>query len=725
MATAVTLTYAGTATGAGSLTKTSAGTLTLTGGSVTTDDVTISGGTINAPTTFAVSGDWTNNASTSAFSGGTATVTLGGSAGQAVGGSFATIFKGLTIADAAGIILGSDISVTGVLTLTTGIVATGSQTLIVASGGSVSRTSGHVNGNLRKSVATGSPSLTFEVGDASTYAPVALTFASVTSAGTLTASTTAGDQPQLASSTLDTSRMANRYWTLTGGGLAFTTYGGTFTFVAGDVDAGATTSDFVVERYAGGTWTPQVAGARTSTSTQATGLTGFGDFAAGELAQSALDHFVVTAPSTATAGSPISTTVTAVDVAGNVVTRYTGTISFSSTDTYATFSPTGYTFLAADHGTKAFGSGATLKAAGTQTVSVSGSSKSGTSGSIAVSAGAFARLLVVAPGETAAPGSTTGRTGTPTTQTAGTAFSVTVRATDAQWNPVSSTDVVAITSSDPAAVLPPNAALVGGVGTFSVNLRTGGPTTVTATDLTDGTKTANTSSAISVTNAVPVTNPDSYTVVQDRSLVVAATGVLANDSDPEGQPLSVATPRPVSGPSHGSLTLNADGSFTYTPDAGYIGPDSFIYRATDGFTASADTTVTIDVTSTAYLSSSGWSTSFSSSRYLALTFPAYVAAGSTVNGATFTHVYRSQTAGDTTCYYFEVFQGATLLATHGSSSSPVSCTGATWANDVVPLPEVDSVAKANDLRVRIYVRNSGGGRSLHRLVTIGVDSSLR
>ena len=248
---------------------------------------------------------------------------------------------------------------------------------------------------------------------------------------------------------------------------------------------------------------------------------------------------------------------------------------------------------------------------------------------------------------------------------------------------------------------------------------------MTATDVTDGTKTANTSSSIPVTNLPPATNPDSYSVVQDRSLVVAAAGVLANDSDPESQPLSVATPRPVSGPSHGTLTLNADGSFTYTPDAGYIGPDAFTYRATDGFTTSADTTVTITVTSTAYLSSSGWSTSFSSSRYLALTFPAYVAAGSTVNGATFTHTYRSETAGDTTCYYFEVYGGATLLATHGSTSSPVSCTGATWANDVVSLPEVDSVAKANDLHVRLYVRNSGGGRSLHRLVTVGVDYSLR
>ncbi len=72
------------------------------------------------------------------------------------------------------------------------------------------------------------------------------------------------------------------------------------------------------------------------------------------------------------------------------------------------------------------------------------------------------------PGETAAPGTATGKTGTPTAQTAGGAFTVTVNSVDANWNVVSSTDTVGITSTDANAALPANAALVAGTKTLSV-----------------------------------------------------------------------------------------------------------------------------------------------------------------------------------------------------------------------------------------------------------------
>jgi hypothetical protein len=178
----------------------------------------------------------------------------------------------------------------------------------------------------------------------------------------------------------------------------------------------------------------------------------------------------------------------------------------------------------------------------------------------------------------------------------------------------------------------------------------------------------------------------------------------------------------VSGPAHGTLTLNADGSFTYTPAAGYSGTDSFTYVANDGFADSAPGTVTITITTSAFVSGSGWPATFDASRYLRLTFPAYVPAGSTVTGATFTHTYRSDTPGDTTCYYFEVYLGATLLATHGSAGSPVSCNGTTsWTTDVIALPEIDSVAKADGMTVVLYVENSGGRRSQHKAAILAVD----
>src|SRR5439155_17118476 len=105
----------------------------------------------------------------------------------------------------------------------------------------------------------------------------------------------------------------------------------------------------------------------------------------------------------------------------------------------------------------------------------------------------FVKLQLLLPGETAAPGTPTGKTGTPTAETAGTAFTITVNSVDANWNVVSNTDTVAITSSDANATMPANAALVSGTKTFSVTLKTAGARTLTASDASDGGKTANTS----------------------------------------------------------------------------------------------------------------------------------------------------------------------------------------------------------------------------------------
>jgi VCBS repeat-containing protein len=98
-------------------------------------------------------------------------------------------------------------------------------------------------------------------------------------------------------------------------------------------------------------------------------------------------------------------------------------------------------------------------------------------------------------------------------------------------------------------------------------------------------------------NASPTAVDDSYAGVEDTQLVVgAATGVLANDSDPEGGPLTAVLLDSVD---DGTLLLNADGSFTYTPSPGFSGNDRFRYRARDnGGALSAPTTVTLAVSAT-------------------------------------------------------------------------------------------------------------------------------
>src|SRR5947209_13832631 len=102
------------------------------------------------------------------------------------------------------------------------------------------------------------------------------------------------------------------------------------------------------------------------------------------------------------------------------------------------------------------------------------------------------------PGETAAPGTAGGKTGSPTAQTAATAFNVLVNAVDANWNLISTNDTVAITSTDTNAALPGNAALVSGTNSFNVTLKTAGSATVTASDVTHSGITSNTSPSITV-----------------------------------------------------------------------------------------------------------------------------------------------------------------------------------------------------------------------------------
>ena len=94
-------------------------------------------------------------------------------------------------------------------------------------------------------------------------------------------------------------------------------------------------------------------------------------------------------------------------------------------------------------------------------------------------------------------------------------------------------------------------------------------------------------------NDAPTATDDSFSTDEDSPLTVAAPGVLGNDTDPDGDTLSATL---VSSPSNGTLTLNIDGSFTYTPTSNFGGSDSFTYQANDGTSSSNVAVVTITVT---------------------------------------------------------------------------------------------------------------------------------
>lgn len=95
------------------------------------------------------------------------------------------------------------------------------------------------------------------------------------------------------------------------------------------------------------------------------------------------------------------------------------------------------------------------------------------------------------------------------------------------------------------------------------------------------------------TNDPPTASNDSYETTENETLSVSTPGVLDNDSDPDGDSL-IATV--VDTPTNGTVGLNTNGSFEYTPDTGFTGEDSFTYEASDGAGGIDQATVALTVT---------------------------------------------------------------------------------------------------------------------------------
>lgn len=122
---------------------------------------------------------------------------------------------------------------------------------------------------------------------------------------------------------------------------------------------------------------------------------------------------------------------------------------------------------------------------------------------------------------------------------------------------------------------------------------------------------------VTLTNTAPVAQTDSYRASQSTTLAVPASGVLANDTDTDGDKLSALL---VTSPAHAaSFALRTDGSFTYTPAAGYFGTDSFTYNASDGHASSNTATVNLAVVGTPTANNQSVSVPFNTAKAITLT----------------------------------------------------------------------------------------------------------
>lgn len=230
----------------GTLSYGSSGSTTLSN-NISVGNIIISSGTfIYSSRTITITGNdgsWTNNGGTITAATATSRIVFSTGTGQKIGGSVATTFQDLEINNANDVSLdGLNATVSSDLVLTSGRLITGSNIVIMATGATVARTTGFVEGNLRKNVPTGASTRTFEVGTNSDYTPLALTFAGVTGTNTFTVKATGGDHPEIASGLIEPNNTVNRYWSVTNNGVTFSAFStgqiaANFTYAATDKDA--------------------------------------------------------------------------------------------------------------------------------------------------------------------------------------------------------------------------------------------------------------------------------------------------------------------------------------------------------------------------------------------------------------------------------------------------------------------------------------------------------
>ncbi|MDP2366427.1 MAG: hypothetical protein Q8M94_21960, partial [Ignavibacteria bacterium] len=168
-----------------------------------------------------------------------------------------------------GVLLNSDLTINNLLTLTSGNISTGSSTLTISSSGTVSRTSGHIIGNLKKNSFTGNK--TFEVGTANGYTPVNLV---ATGNGDFTVRSVGTSHPNASGTNI-----LQMYWTLTNGGL--TSADLTFNYL--DADVVGDENQYELGRY-NGSWAflSPITLNTTANTVSINGINSFSDWTLGE-----------------------------------------------------------------------------------------------------------------------------------------------------------------------------------------------------------------------------------------------------------------------------------------------------------------------------------------------------------------------------------------------------------------------------------------------------------
>jgi hypothetical protein len=186
-----------------------------------------------------------------------------------------------------------------------------------------------------------------------------------------------------------------------------------------------------------------------------------------------------------------------------------------------------------------------------------------TSSAVLVNGGPFARVLVLAPGESPAPGTPSGRTGNATDQSINYAFTVTALATDAWWNPVTGvSDVVRIGSDDPLATLPPDTPMTDGRADLNMRLARGGYNQICVSDVTRPSMTGSCTQVRAISSGFHLeatVSPDSARAGEPFTITVKVT----NDAGSVIQEINSA------------VTLEVQNASTRLPGRGALVPTQF------------------------------------------------------------------------------------------------------------------------------------------------------